>query len=68
MHFRRIADLRIDSDTKQVAIAKYLGVTQGTYSDYENGKINVPVEVLMKLADYYAVSLDYLTGRTDEKR
>ena len=67
MYFRRIADLRIDSDVKQVAIAKYLGVNQSTYSDYENGKINVPVEVLIKLADYYQVSLDYLVGRRDEK-
>ena len=67
MYFRRIGDLRIDNDIKQVALAKHLGVNQSTYSDYEKGKINVPIEILIKLADYYGVTLDYLTGRTDKK-
>ena len=67
MYFRRIGDLRTDGDIKQIEVAKYLGVNQGTYSDYENGKINIPVEMLMKLADFYGVSLDYLTGRTDKR-
>lgn len=43
-----------------------LGITQTNYSKYEFGKVNVPVEMLIKLADLYHVSLDYLTGRTDE--
>ena len=67
MYFRRIGDLRIDKDIKQAVLANYFGVKQNTYSDYENGKINVPIEIMMKLADDYGVSLDYLTGRTDEK-
>ena len=67
MYFRRIGDLRTDGDIKQIEVAKYLGVNQGTYSDYEHGKINIPVEMLMKLADFYGVSLDYLTGRTDKR-
>ena len=67
MYFRRIGDLGIDKDIKQAVLANYFGVKQNTYSDYENGKINVPIEIMMKLADDYGVSLDYLTGRTDEK-
>ena len=67
MYFRRIGDLRIDHDVKQIEIAAYLNVKQSTYSDYENGKINVPIEALIKIADFYHVSLDYLVGRTDQK-
>lgn len=65
MYLRRIKELRVDSDISQKEIAEYLGVKQNTYSDYENGKINLPLEVFFKLADYYQVSLDYLAGRTD---
>lgn len=67
MVFQRIRDLREDNDWKQEYVAEKLGVRQTTYSKYELGKINVPVDTLMKLADLYHVSLDYLTGRTDEK-
>ena len=67
MYFRRIADLREDSDVKQVTLASYLKVKQSTYSDYENGKINIPVDALITLADFYHVSLDYLVGRSDVK-
>lgn len=48
-------------------LAAYLSVDQSTYSDYENGRINVPVDMLIKIADYYGVSLDYLVGRSDIK-
>lgn len=65
MYFRRIGDLRIDHDVKQTEIASYLNVRQSTYSDYENGKINIPIEMLIKIADFYQVSLDYLVGRSD---
>ena len=65
MTFERIRDLREDNDWKQEYVAGKLGITQTTYSKYELGKINVPVEMLMKLADLYGVSLDYLTGRTE---
>lgn len=67
MYFRRIGDLRSDHDVKQKDIASYLNVRQNTYSDYENGKINVPIEILIKIADFYHVSLDYLVGRSDKK-
>ena len=66
MIFERIKALREDMDYKQIELARYLSVQQGTYSDYENGKINVPVEALLKLADFYRTSIDYLVGRTDE--
>ena len=67
MAFDRMAELRIDTGMKQTEVAKYLYVTQATYSGYENGRIRVPVDILMKLADLYGVSLDYLTGRTDSR-
>ncbi|SFP47685.1 Helix-turn-helix [Oscillibacter sp. PC13] len=68
MYFRRIGELRTDRDMKQIEIAKYLGVNQGTYSDYENGKINIPIDMLIRLADLYGVSLDYLVGRADRRQ
>ena len=67
MYFSRIRDIREDHDLRQIDLAKILSVDQSTYSDYENGKINVPIEVLIKLADYYHVSIDYLVGHTDQK-
>ena len=67
MIFRRIRELREDRDLTQTALADYLGVRQTTYSKYELGRIEVPVEVLIKLADYYQVSLDYLVGREGKR-
>ena len=66
MLFRRIRDLREDKDLNQSA--GYLGIDQSTYSGYELGKVNVPIEALMKLTDFHSVSLDYLTGRTNVKQ
>lgn len=68
MVFENIRNLREDSDKIQNELAEYLNVKQTTYSKYELGKINIPVEVLIKLADYYDVSLDYLVGRSTEKK
>ena len=67
MYLKRVKELRVDTDTPQKKLAEYLGVKQNTYSDYETGKINMPLEVFFKLADYYKVSLDYLAGRTDRR-
>ena len=67
MYFRRSRDLREDNDKKQVDVAQYLGIAQTVYSRYERGFQTMPVEHLLKLADLYGVSLDYLCGRTDEK-
>lgn len=65
--FERIRDLREDNDLKQKDLASYLSVDQSTYSDYENGRINVPVDMLIKIAEYYNISLDYLVGRSNTK-
>ena len=65
MTIRRIRDLREDSDKKQIELARYLNIDQSTYSDYETGKINISIEQLIKIADFYNVSLDYLVGRDD---
>lgn len=63
MYFPNIRNLREDKDLTQKALAEILNVTQTTYSKYELGKINIPIEVFIKLADFYGVSVDYLLGR-----
>lgn len=63
----RIRDLREDHDLKQKDLADYLRIHQTTYSDYELGRLNVPIAILHKLADFYNVSVDYLLGRTNVK-
>ncbi|MDY2614843.1 MAG: helix-turn-helix transcriptional regulator [Bacilli bacterium] len=68
MIFYNIRNLREDSDKTQQELAAYLNVKQTTYSKYELGKINIPIEVFIKLADYYDVSVDYLLGRTSKKK
>ena len=67
MYQTRIRDLREDRDLTQRALAEYLRIHQTTYSDYELGRLNIPVAVLHKLADFYGVSVDYLLGRTSVK-
>ena len=68
MVFANIRNLREDCDKRQQDLADYLNVKQTTYSKYELGKINVPVDVFIKLADYYDVTIDYLVGRSKEKK
>lgn len=68
MKFENIRNLREDNDKIQAELAEYLNVKQTTYSKYELGKINIPVEILIKLADYYDVSIDYLVGRSKDKK
>jgi len=68
MLFENIRNLREDNDKKQQDLADYLNIKQTTYSKYELGKINIPIEVFIKLADYYDVSIDYLVGRTGKKK
>lgn len=67
MIFQNIRNLREDNDKTQTELADFLNVKQTTYSKYELGKINIPIEVFIKLADYYDVSVDYLLGRTSKK-
>ena len=65
--YRRIRDLREDRDLTQTQIAQYLGMSQTGYSKYETGENDIPTAVLIKLADFYHTSTDYLLGRTDKK-
>lgn len=67
MVFQNIRNLREDNDKKQQELADYLNIKQTTYSKYELGKINIPIEVFIKLADYYGVSIDYIVGRSSKK-
>lgn len=67
MKFETIRNLRIDNGYTQAQIAEVLNVKQNTYSQYEIGTLNYPIDVLMKLADFYNVSVDYLLGRTAVK-
>ena len=68
MYQNRLRDLREDKDLKQKDLAEMLKIHQTTYSDYELNKLNIPVPVLHTLADFYNVSVDYLLGRTGEKK
>ena len=68
MYQNRLRDLREDNDKKQKELAELLKVHQTTYSDYELGRLNIPVVALHTLADFYSVSVDYLLGRTNEKK
>ncbi len=65
MKYETIRNLRIDKDLTQQQVAEYLHIKQNTYSQYELGVLHYPVEVIVKLADFYDVSTDYLLGRTD---
>lgn len=67
LYFKNIRALREDNDLKQREVAAVLGVSQNTYSQYETGVIAFTDQVLLKLADYYGVSVDYLMDRTNIK-
>lgn len=67
MKFDRIKDLREDSDLRQEDIAQLLGISQTVYSRYERGYQTIPLAHLLRLADFYQTSTDYLLGRTNEK-
>ena len=64
--YKRIRDLREDMDLKQKDLAAYLRCSQVAYSYYELGKRDIPTDVLLRLADFYSTSTDYLLGRTDD--
>lgn len=68
MHMNlRIRDLREDADLTQTQVAEILLCDQSLYSKYERGERDLPLELVVKLADFYQVSLDYLIGRSDKK-
>ena len=66
MQFKNWRSIREDRDLKQKDIAKLLNVSQNTYSQYETGVIALTAEVLIKLSNFYDVSIDYLLDQTDE--
>ena len=68
MYFQRLRDMREDSDMTQAQIAEILKIQQTVYSRYERGFQTIPLEHLLTLADFYGVSLDFLTGRTNNKK
>ena len=68
MLFKRVRDLREDNDYTQKQIAEILKIHQTTYSDYEIGNLNIPVDVLIELAKLYNTSIDYIVGLTDEAK
>ena len=65
--YQRIRDLREDADLRQQDMAEYLQCTQVCYSYYESGKRDIPTDVLIRIAQYYNVSVDYLLGLTDRR-
>ena len=68
MYFKRIKDLRIDHDLYQKQIANLLKITTQQYGLYESGKRDIPIDLLIKLADFYNVSIDYMVERTKNKK
>ena len=68
MRFQRIQDLRTDADLSQKQISEILHISQRSYSHEETGSRNIAIEMLIRVASYYEISLDYLVGRTDNKK
>lgn len=68
MYFRRIEDMRIDHDLTQQNVTDFLECNREVYRRYEKGTREIPVWALIRLAEYYDCSVDYLLGVTDFKR
>ena len=64
----RIKNLREDNDYTQLSIARELHIAQTTYSDYEQGKVRIPMECLIQLARFYDVDMNYITGVSNIRR
>lgn len=67
MLYKRIRDLREDMDMTQKQMGEVLSCSQRVYSNYERGELDIPTEILIKLADFHNVSVDYLLNRTEKK-
>lgn len=65
--YPRLRDLREDAEMNQTQVAKYLKMSQTGYSKYETGENDIPTQVLIRLAELYHVSIDYLLGVSDKK-
>ena len=68
MQYKNLRAIREDSDLTQKALAKMLNVSQNTYSQYETGVISLTAETLIKLSEFYNVSIDCLLDRTDNPK
>ena len=68
MQFKNLRSIREDRDIRQREVANYLNVSQNTYSQYETGVISLTADVLVKLANFYDVSIDYLLDQTDNPK
>lgn len=67
-YYQRLRDLREDEEKKQSEIAKVLGISQQYYSRYEKGEVEIPFHYVITLAELYNVSIDYIAGKTNDKR
>lgn len=65
LYIQRIRELREDNDYNQTYVAQLIHVDQTTYSNYELGKVRMPIECIIKLARVYNVNLDYIIGVSD---
>lgn len=68
MYLPRLRDMREDADLSQRELAEKFGIQQTVYSRYERGFQTIPLHLLLKLADFYGVSLDFLCGRTNNTK
>lgn len=66
-YWERIKALREDNDITQNVMANHLNIAQNTYSQYENGKREIPINILVQICKYFKVSSDYILGLTDKK-
>lgn len=66
MKYERIRALREDKDLTQTQMGKILSCSQRVYSNYERGELDIPTDILIKLADFHNVSVDYLLNRTED--
>ncbi|MBQ7316813.1 MAG: helix-turn-helix transcriptional regulator [Clostridia bacterium] len=66
--YKRIRDLRLDRDLNQTQVARMLNMSQTGYSKYETGENDVPTQILIKLANFYGTSIDYILGQTDNPK
>lgn len=67
MNLERLQNLRADANLSQKQISEILHISQRAYSHYETGSRSIPIEMLIRIANYYNTTLDYLVGRSDEK-
>ena len=63
--YQRIKDMREDTDRTQAEVSEYLGILQPQYQRYESGKREIPLHIMIQLAELYQVSMDYMCGRTN---